>query len=132
MNPIDHPRLLKRIVFVVGALPLLLGVFPAGKFLQGIGVEGTAAAQESVRQERPLVVSFTGRDVEVADVFQSFARQVEAELDLDPAVQGQLSLNLRRARLKSAMDDLCTAFSCDWALNDEPAPLLVVRPKSSK
>jgi hypothetical protein len=131
MNPVSSPKVPKWI-FLTIAVPVLLGLYPASKLFHGADMDGTAIAQEPTPgAEHPLVVSFAGRDVELANVLQSFAQQVDAELALSPEVHGQLSLQLSRARLESAMNDLCTAYSCTWALNDEPRQL-VVRPATDK
>jgi hypothetical protein len=127
MNPIAHPKSSKRTFLSVAVVAL--SVYPA-LFL---GLGGPAAAQEQASKlDRPLVVSFDGKDVALEDVLQSFAQQVQAQLDLAPEVHGQLSLKLSRARLESVMNDLCTAYRCSWELNAEPTRELVVRPQGDE
>lgn len=53
-----------------------------------------------------------------ADLFRSFAEIASLTLDMDPAVQGTVSLRVERVRLGTALQAACESLNCRFKLAD--------------
>ena len=98
----------------------------------GFGWLNRPSLQEEVAASSAKTVSIQARNVDVRDVLRSFAEQIGARLVLEGGISGKISIEANESRLEDVMDNLCTAFSCEWSISgDDSSPRLVVRASSS-
>lgn len=62
------------------------------------------------------------------DVFRSFAKLLGAEAVIDPAVKGQVSIELHNVRVRTQLDAVCESIGCRWSLEPGSPPKLRVLP----
>ncbi len=60
-------------------------------------------------------------DGDARDLLRTLASLLDAELVLDPAVQGKVTLDADGIPLRQALDTLCRQARCAWALGDGEA-----------
>ena len=75
--------------------------------------------------EQPITIK--ARNEDIAKILRSFATQVGAQLVLDENIQGRLSIEAKDSKLGEVMDNLCTAFQCEWHISKGKELSLVVR-----
>ncbi len=67
------------------------------------------------------------REAAPDDTFRSFAKLLNAEAQVAPAVKGKVTVELRNVRVRTLLDAVCESISCRWELQPgHPAKLLVV------
>ncbi|HEV7785410.1 MAG TPA: hypothetical protein VGQ28_08750 [Thermoanaerobaculia bacterium] len=87
-----------------------------------------AAARTVV--DEPIDLRVT--DADGRDVLKTFGEILSAQVEVDPAIAGKLSLDLEAAPCGQALDKVCQALGCDWVLLDGPPRLLKVTAKAKK
>ena len=83
------------------------------------GIPVGSASQPIAIPEEDLAVSIRAKEADVKVVLRSFARQIGARLELDPAIRGKLSIQAEKSPLLEVMNDLCTVYSCEWSLSGD-------------
>jgi type II secretory pathway component GspD/PulD (secretin) len=89
--------------------PPKLRVTPAPAGRKGAGSE---ANEKPASLREPIDLKVTQADG--LDLFQTFAQILGADLVLDPAVAGNVSLNLQSTPVEQTLDALCQTLGCDW------------------
>lgn len=74
--------------------------------------------------EQPFTLELAG--ARAADVFASFAAILEAELELDPAVEGEVTIELREVSLATSLEAVCEMLECSFAFDPGPPRRLIV------
>lgn len=101
---------------VIIILPLMAMAGFGAKFLNG--------AKGLQTGENP-VVSIEARDVDIQHILLSFATQIGARLEFDPAIHGTLSIQATQSPLQEVMNDICTVYSCEWTFSADARTLKV-------
>ncbi len=90
-----------------------------------------APATRVGRLDQAISMSLAG--AAARDVFGGFAEILEAELELDPALEsGQVTIELADRSVRDSLDSVCEALACRWSLGPEgegPAAVLAVTPR---
>lgn len=73
------------------------------------------------------VIDIKITDADAHDFLKTLAMMMGAELDLDPAVTGKVSLTLEKTPLRKGLDALCHAVQCRWSYDSSRKLLKVVR-----
>lgn len=67
-------------------------------------------------------------DADVRDLFEAIGEIMGAKAEIDPAIQGKVSLTLDNTPLRGALAAACAAARCEWRFDAEKN-LLAVKPK---
>lgn len=116
-----------KYVFWLAILAMLLGfagyVIDSDRFSEGATRRELEIANRTVRVDV--------KNVPLKDALRVCADQAGAVLAMSPEVQGTISINAR-GRLADVVDEICTAYDCDWRIKEgRPLPALVVLPKGT-
>lgn len=83
--------------------------------------EGTPST--SVLNER---IDIHLREAAAEEVMKMFGQIFEAEVDLDPGVQGAVTITLNNVTVRTALTATCESLGCQWRfLPAEPARLII-------
>ena len=82
-------------------------------------VPARGAAEESDR------ITLKLKSAPAREVFSALAKIQELELELDPTVEGELTLSFERVTADTMMDALCENVGCAWSRQVDPAVLSV-------
>lgn len=63
----------------------------------------------------PVDLHVTGADAR--EILRTFANLLDADFEVDPAVQGKVTLDINNLPLQQALDKLCQQAACAWALS---------------
>ena len=91
-----------------------------------------AADSRTALEER---ITIELADAQAKDVFGSFAAILDGRVELDPAVSGRLTIQLREVSVGTVLTALCEMLACEWSLKpgtDEEGPTLRVRPLAAR
>ncbi len=66
------------------------------------------------------------------EVLTTFGQILSAEVVLDPAIDGTVTLDLENTPWDQALDAVCAALGCNWELVEAPKRVLVVSSKGKK
>jgi type II secretory pathway component GspD/PulD (secretin) len=77
--------------------------------------------------DEPIDVKVTAADAR--SMLKTFGSLMSAEVTIDPAVKGEVSLNLQSVPVRKVLDAICQAVSCSWSY-DADKKVLAVRAKS--
>jgi type II secretory pathway component GspD/PulD (secretin) len=66
------------------------------------------------------------------EILKTFGQILSAEVVLDPAIAGTVTLDLENTPWDQALDAVCAALSCNWELVEAPMRVLKVVPKGRK
>ena len=76
-------------------------------------------------------ISMTLRDAHAHEVLSSFGRILQVATDIDPQLEGPVSITLERVAASTALDALCENLGCAWQLTPEEDPqTLLVRARA--
>jgi len=56
------------------------------------------------------------RDATPEDTFRSFAKVLNAEVDVAPSVRSKVTVELRNVRVRTLLDAVCESIACRWEL----------------
>lgn len=91
---------------------------------------GDAARSRSVEAKEPIDLKVTKADAR--DLLATFGQILGAQTDIDPAITGEVSIDLRQTPWDRALDTVCHALSCEWKLVEGERKVLRVTPRSKK
>jgi type II secretory pathway component GspD/PulD (secretin) len=67
------------------------------------------------------------RDAAPDDTFRSFAKVLNAEVEVAPSVKAKVTVELRNVRVRTLLDAVCESIACRWELQPgNPQKLLVL------
>lgn len=104
-----------RTLCILIALVLLAGALP--------GAESPDILDEKITLELA--------DARARDVFSSFASILGGKVELDPAVSGKVTLQLRQVSARTVLTAMCEMLACRWNVTpgrDDEGPTLTIRP----
>ena len=88
------------------ALMTVLGLVAA------LAVVPAVADEKSAGLDGRIQLSLAG--AAATDVFTSFGSIAGVEVDLDPALEGELTIELSNVTARTTLDDLCEMLVCKW------------------
>jgi len=91
---------------------------------------GNPPPAAKVGPKEPLDLKVTGADGK--DVLKTFGQILSAEVVLDPAIAGTVTLDLENTPWDQALDAVCAALGCNWELIEAPKRVLKVVAKNRK
>jgi type II secretory pathway component GspD/PulD (secretin) len=114
-------------------LPILC---PRKSFALALALSGILAAALSgpARAESDGDSSLDRRvDVALVDAapgesFQSFAQMIGLEAQIDPGLEGKVTVRLRNVRLRTVLDAVCESIGCRWDIVGSSPAKLHIRP----
>ena len=71
-------------------------------------------------------------DATAQQVLTVFAQIFQAELKLNPGVEGEVTITLYNVTARTALNAVCEGLGCRWRLVAEGSPRLVVEPERSR
>jgi hypothetical protein len=86
-------------------------------------VPAFAATSVSALQER---IDLDLKDASAADTLKMLARVIEAQLELDPAVTGEVTITLYNVSARTALTAVCEGLGCRWRVETGEETRLVV------
>jgi type II secretory pathway component GspD/PulD (secretin) len=66
------------------------------------------------------------------EILMTFGQILSAEVVLDPAIDGTVTLDLENTPWDQALDAVCAALGCNWELVEAPKRVLKVVPRNRK
>lgn len=66
------------------------------------------------------------RDASAVDTFRSFAELMSANVLVDPAVRGPVTVELKNVRVRTLLDAVCESIGCRWSFEAGKPPVLKV------
>jgi type II secretory pathway component GspD/PulD (secretin) len=106
------------------------------RFALAVALAGTItlALPGSVRADPEGESSLDRRvDVALADAapgesFQSFAQMIGLEAQVDPGLEGKVTVRLRNVRMRTVLDAVCESIGCRWDIVGGSPTKLHIRP----
>jgi hypothetical protein len=90
-----------------------------------------ALAAPAAAQDEPfdldLRINLQLAGAPAVDVFKSFAAMANAEPDLDPGLEGEVTIQLTSVSARTTMNAICEMLSCKWWFEDGSPRRLMVR-----
>ncbi len=71
-------------------------------------------------------IDMTLKKAAPADLFGTFAKMLDAEAMVDPAVREPVSIELHNVRARTLLDTICESIGCRWSLEPGNPPKLRV------
>jgi len=84
-----------------------------------------AADEEPYDLDKRISIELAGASA--VDVFNSFAALVSAEPDLDPDLEGEVTVQLTDVSARTTMNAVCEMLNCKWWITEGPPRLLRVK-----
>lgn len=84
-----------------------------------------SAADEPVDLDKRISIELAGAGA--VEVFQSFAALVSAEPDLDPDLDGEVTIQLAEVSTRTTLNAVCEMLSCKWWITEGPPRRLSVK-----
>ena|SRR5215208_6548557 len=113
-------------------VPCLAAIVMVAVLLIPSWMKNRAVVESTPGDRKAKLVSIKARNVDIAQILHSFADQIEARLLLDRNIRGKISIEAQNSDFTEVMDNLCTAFNCQWKLSQGSGLSLVVRPRISE
>ncbi|MCB1035622.1 MAG: hypothetical protein KDD47_17505, partial [Acidobacteria bacterium] len=89
-----------------------------------------AAAQAAPEEQRdPISLDLASADLR--DVLRTFEHMTESPVDVDPRVEGKVTVRLEKVRWSTALDAICEGSGCTWELTTTSPRRLKIRPRST-
>jgi hypothetical protein len=92
-------------------------------FVVATAIPAFAATSPSVLEER---IDLDLVDAAAADILTMFAQMLGAELELDPAVTGTVTITLHNVTARTALTAVCEGLGCRWRVETGEETRLVV------
>ena len=67
-----------------------------------------------------------------ADVFDSFGSILDVQVALDPALEGEVTIQLSDVSVRTTLTAMCEMLDCRWALEEGPPQRLVIKEDNGK
>jgi type II secretory pathway component GspD/PulD (secretin) len=100
------------------------GLVGLGLLLLGAG--GVLAEPKDARNPLDERIDMTLKKAAPADLFGTFAKMLNAEAVVDPAVREPVSIELHNVRARTLLDTICESIGCRWSLEPGNPPKLRV------
>jgi type II secretory pathway component GspD/PulD (secretin) len=100
------------------------GLVGLGLLLLGAG--GVLAEPKDARNPLDERIDMTLKKAAPADLFGTFAKMLNAEAVVDPAVREPVSVELHNVRARTLLDTICESIGCRWSLEPGNPPKLRV------
>lgn len=88
-----------------------------------------------MRQALDSPIDLRVTDADARDLLKTFGQIMSAEVSLDPAISGKVSLELEKTPVRQALDAVCMSLGCDWDLAESGGRKtlkVTARPKRAK
>lgn len=88
-----------------------------------------------MRQALDSPIDLRVTDADAKDLLKTFGQIMSAEVSLDSAISGKVSLELEKTPVRQALDVVCTSLGCDWDLTESGGRKtlkVTARPKRAK
>jgi type II secretory pathway component GspD/PulD (secretin) len=99
-------------------------------FSLAIVVLACLAARGAFAADNPLDVriNIALREATADDTFRSFAKVLNADVEVAPSVKAKVTVELRNVRVRTLLDAVCESIACRWELQPGNPPKLQVWP----
>lgn len=91
-----------------------------------LGAGGVLAEPADPRSGLDERIDMTLKKAAPADLFGTFAKMLNAEAVVDPAVREPVSIELHNVRARTMLDTICESIGCRWSLEPGNPPKLRV------
>jgi type II secretory pathway component GspD/PulD (secretin) len=91
-----------------------------------LGAGGVLAEPADARSGLDERIDMTLKKAAPADLFGTFAKMLNAEAVVDPAVREPVSIELHNVRARTLLDTICESIGCRWSLEPGNPPKLRV------
>ena len=97
----------------------------------GLLASSLSAAQAPSALDKRITLDLV--DAHARDVLGSFGHMMPARVELDPAIDGTLTIRLADVSIRTVLDALCDMLACEWAYEEdaEAGPTLRVQPAAA-
>jgi type II secretory pathway component GspD/PulD (secretin) len=92
--------------------------------LAGLAARGAFAADSPLDAR----INIALREATPEDTFRSFAKVLNAEVEVASSVKTKVTVELRNVRVRTLLDAVCESISCRWELQPGNPPKLQVWP----
>lgn len=99
---------------------------PIGLGLLFLGAGGVLAEPKDARNPLDERIDMALKKAAPADLFGTFAKMLNAEAVVDPAIREPVSIELHNVRARTMLDTLCESIGCRWSLEPGNPPKLRV------
>jgi type II secretory pathway component GspD/PulD (secretin) len=86
----------------------------------------TPVLAENGSQKGPISLSLEGADLRT--VLDLFAKMTSSQLDLDPGLEGKVTITVENISWMTALDAICEGVGCDWVLSGGSPRVLAFSP----
>jgi type II secretory pathway component GspD/PulD (secretin) len=101
-------------------------MFALGLGLLLLGAGGALAEPADPRSGLDERIDMALKKAAPADLFGTFAKMLNAEAVVDPAVREPVSIELHNVRARTLLDAICESIGCRWRLEPGSPPKLRV------
>ena len=91
---------------------------------------GNPASAAKAGPKEPLDLRVT--KAKGQEILKTFGQILSAEVELDPSIDGTVTLDLENTPWDQALDAVCAALGCNWELVESPARVLKVVAKGKR
>ncbi len=98
------------------------------RVLSGCLLVSLAAVHGVFAEGDPLEarINIALREASAVDTFRSFAELMSANVLVDPAVRGPVTVELKNVRVRTLLDAVCESIGCRWSFEAGKPPVLKV------
>ncbi len=91
-----------------------------------VAAAAAAAPRESPADlDEPFTLQLAG--AAPRNVFEAYASILQAELEFDPEIEGEVTIDLREVSLRTSMQAVCEMLRCTFGIDEGPPRRLVVK-----
>ncbi|HSF41007.1 MAG TPA: hypothetical protein VLT87_14520 [Thermoanaerobaculia bacterium] len=88
-----------------------------------------------IREALDSAIDLKVKEADARELLKTFGQILGAEVSLDPAITGKVSLELENTPVRQALDTVCLSLGCDWEMSDGSGKMtlkVTARPKRAK
>src|SRR5262245_39897366 len=102
-------------------------IFRLGLFASLLAVHAALGSGDPLEDR----IDISLHDASVVETFRSFGELMGANVVVDPALRGPVTIELKHVRVRTLLDAVCESIGCRWTLEAGERPTLKVSPQAN-